>query len=83
MLASIEQQQNTVQNPYAQKVYDAAARNFPDTHHHFPPHCDDVVANAPQTALHVEEDSNLQSRQLFEMLKAANLPLYLGCETHT
>ena len=62
-------------------VYDAAVSKFPDTHH-FLPYCDDVVANVPQSPLHIEEDSNPQSRQFFKMLKAANLPLYLGCETH-
>ena len=76
MLSPIEQQQNTVQNPYAQMVYDAAASNFPDTHHHFLPLCDDVVTNVPHSSIHIEEDPNPQSRQFFEMLKAANLPLY-------
>ena len=83
VFAPVEQQQNTFQNPYAQMVYDAAASNFSDTHHHFLPHCDDVVANVPHSPLHIEEDSNPQSRQFFEMLKAANLPLYPGCEAHT
>ena len=64
-------------------VYDAAASNFPDTHHHFLPHYDDVVANVPHSPLHIEEDANAQSRQFFEMLKTANLLLYPGCETHT
>ena len=67
-LAPVEQQQNKVQNPYAQMVYDAAARNFPNTHHHFLPHCDDVVTNLPHSPLHIEEDPNPQSRQFFEML---------------
>ena len=31
VLAPVEQQQNTVQNPNAQMVYDAATSNFPDT----------------------------------------------------
>ena len=57
-------------------VYDAAASNFPDTHHHFLPLCDDVVTNVPHSSIHIEEDPNPQSRQFFEMLKAANLPLY-------
>ena len=69
--------------PYAQMVYNAVASNFPDTHHHFLPHCDDVVANVPYSPLHIKEDLNPQSRRFFEMLKAANLPLYPGCETHT
>ncbi|CAO2820388.1 unnamed protein product [Amaranthus hypochondriacus] len=64
-------------------VYDAAASTFPDTHHHFLPHRDDVVANVPYSPVHVDEDPNPQSRQFFEMLRAVNLPLYPGCETHT
>ena len=80
-MAPVEQQQNTVQNSFAQMVYDAAASNFPNTHHHFLPHCDDVIANVPNSPLHIEEDSNPQSRQFFEMLKAANLPLYPSCKT--
>ena len=47
VLAPIENQQNTVQNAYSQLVYDAAASNFPDTHHHFLPQCDDVIADVP------------------------------------
>ena len=62
VLAPVEQQQNTVQNPYAQMVYDAAASNFPDTHHHFLPQCDDVSANITHSSLHIEEDLNPQSR---------------------
>ena len=42
LLYPIEQQQNTVQNSYAQMVYDVAVSNFPDTHHHLLPHCDQV-----------------------------------------
>ena len=75
VLAPVEQQQNTVQNSYAQMVYDAAASNFPNTHHHFLPHCDDVVTNVPHSPLNIDEDPNPQSRQFFEMLKATNLPL--------
>ena len=60
-------------------VYDAATTNFSDTHHHFLHHCD-VVANVPHSPLHIEEDLNPQSRYLFEMLKAANLPQYLAAK---
>ena len=68
-----DQQQNTVQNSYAQMVYDEAASNFPNTHHHFLPHSDDVVTNIPQSPLHIKEDPNPRSRHFFDMLKAVNL----------
>ena len=42
-----EQQHNTVQNLYAQMVYDATASNFPDTHHYFLPQFDDVIIDVP------------------------------------
>ena len=64
-------------------MYDATTSNYPDTHHHFLPHCYDVVANVPHSPLHIDKDPDPQSRQFFEMLKAANLPLYPSCESHT
>ena len=68
-----EQQQNTVQNSYVKMVYDAAVSNFPDIHHHFLPQSYIVVFDVPQSPLHIEEDSNPQTRQFFDNVERCQL----------
>ena len=58
-----------------------AASNFSDTYYHFLPRSD-IFDDDVQMSLDIEQDPNPQSRQLFDMLNTANLPLYLGCEIH-
>ena len=73
--------QNNQGNSYVRMVHDVAASRFPDTHQPFIEE-NNVHSDEP-LPLQLPEDPNSHAKQFFDMLSAANNPLYPGCKTYT
>ena len=67
-------------------VHNAAASAFPEPYHNFFPQHDIPQNDFPfeeHSPIDLFEEPNPQAKQIFEILRSANNPLYPGCETYS